>query len=244
MAEAGAGVHRADMARLKRFAPLAVLLGAVIAAYAFGVQRHLSWTALARHQTALHGFVASHPFASAAEYVSAYAAVVALSLPGAAVLTVAGGLLFGIASGAALAVAGATIGAVLVFVVARYALADLLAAKAAPLLGRIRPGLGREGFSYLLALRLLPVFPFWLVNLAPALAGMRLAPFAAATLLGIIPGSVVFASIGAGVGEVLARGGTPDIALVLSPRILLPLIGLAALSLAPVGWRHWRARHA
>lgn len=232
------------MARLKRFTPLALLVAVVIAAYGFGVQHQLSWSALAQHQAALHAFVAEHPIMSAAGYVAVYVVAVALSLPGAAILTVAGGLLFGIAAGAALAVAGATLGAVLVFLVARYALADLLAAKAAPLLARIRPGLERDGFSYLLALRLLPVFPFWLVNLAPALAGMRLGPFAAATLLGIIPGSVVFASIGAGVGDVLAHGGTPDLALVLSPRILLPLIGLAVLSLAPVGWRHWRARHA
>ncbi|MBV9758697.1 MAG: TVP38/TMEM64 family protein [Alphaproteobacteria bacterium] len=232
------------MTRVKRFAPLAVLLAALIVAYAAGVQHQLSWAALAHHQAALHAAVAAHPVACAGGYVAVYIAAVALSLPGAAVLTVAGGLLFGIVAGAALAVTGATLGAVLLFLVARHALADLLSAKAGRLMARIRPGLERDGFSYLLALRLLPVFPFWLVNLAPALAGMRLAPFAAATLLGIVPGSVVFASIGAGVGDVLARGGTPDLALALSPRILLPLIGLAALSLAPVGWRHWRMRHA
>jgi uncharacterized membrane protein YdjX (TVP38/TMEM64 family) len=244
MAEAATGVHSATMTRVTRFVPLALLLAAVIAAYAAGVQHHLSWAALAQHQAALRAAVANHPITSAAVYVAAYVAAVALSLPGAAVLTVAGGLRFGIAAGAALAVAGATLGAVLLFLVARYALADLLAAKAGPLMARIRPGLERDGFSYLLALRLVPAFPFWLVNLAPALAGMRLAPFAAATVLGIIPGSAVFASIGSGVGDVLAHGGTPDLALVLSPGILLPLIGLALLSLAPVGWRHWKARHA
>lgn len=232
------------MTRVKRFAPLAILLAALIAAYALGLQRELSWAALGRHQAALHVIVAAHPLASAAAYVGAYVVAVALSLPGAAVLTAAGGLLFGIVLGGVLAVVGATLGAVLLFLVARYALADVVAAKAGPLMARIRPGLERDGFSYLLALRLLPVFPFWLVNLAPALAGMKLAPFAAATLLGIVPGAMVFASIGAGIGDVLARGETPDLAVVLSPRILLPLIGLAALSLAPIGWRYWRARHA
>lgn len=221
------------------------MLGAAIAAvYGLGLQHQLSWAALAAHQTALHALVALHPLASAAAYVALYAVAVALSLPGGAVLTVAGGLLFGVAPGAALAVIGATLGAILLFLVARYALYDLLAAKAGPLMARIRPGLERNGFSYLLALRLLPVFPFWLVNLAPALAGMRLAPYAAATVIGIIPGAVVFASIGAGVGDVLAGGGTPDLSLVLSPRILLPLLGLAALSLAPVAWRYWKGRHA
>jgi uncharacterized membrane protein YdjX (TVP38/TMEM64 family) len=244
MAEGAAGVHSAAIARVKRFAPLMLLLAAVIAVYALGLQRQLSWAALAQHQAALHAAVVTHPITSAAGYVAAYAVTVALSLPGAAVLTVAGGLLFGIGTGAALAVAGATLGAVLLFLAARYALADLLAAKAGPLMSRIRPGLQRDGFSYLLALRLIPAFPFWLVNLAPALAGMRLAPFAAATLLGIIPGSVVFASIGAGLGDVLARGGMPDLSVVLSARVLLPLAGLAALSLVPVGWRRWKARRA
>lgn len=229
---------------LQRLAPLLVLGAAIAAVYGLGLQRQLSWAALATHQAALHALVRAHPLASAAAYVAIYAVAVALSLPGGAVLTVAGGLLFGVAPGAALAVLGATLGAALLFLIARYALYDLLAAKAEPLMARIRPGLERNGFSYLLALRLLPVFPFWLVNLAPALAGLRLAPYVAATFLGIIPGAVVFASIGAGVGGVLASGGTPDLSLIFSPRIVLPLLGLAALSLAPVAWRHWRSRHA
>ena len=232
------------MRLLQRLAPLLALGAAIAVAYGLGVQRQLSWAALAAHQAALHAFVAAHPLESAIGYVALYAGAVALSLPGGAVLTVAGGLLFGVVPGAALAVLGATLGAVLLFLVARYALSDLLAAKAAPLMARLRPGLERNGFSYLLALRLLPLFPFWLVNLAPALAGMRLAPYAAATFLGIIPAAVVFASIGAGVGDVLASGGTPDLSLIFSPRIVLPLLGLAALSLAPVAWRYWRGRHA
>jgi len=232
------------MPLLKRLAPLLALLAAIAAAYAFGLQRQFTWPALAAHQAALHAFTAAHPLASCAGYVVLYAVAVGLSLPGGAVLTVAGGLLFGVALGAALAVLGATLGAIVLFLVARYALADLLAAKAEPLMARIRPGLEQNGFSYLLALRLLPVFPFWLVNLAPALAGMRLAPYAAATFFGIIPGALVFASIGAGVGEVLARGGAPNLSIVFSARVLLPLLGLAALSLAPVAWRRWRARHA
>jgi uncharacterized membrane protein YdjX (TVP38/TMEM64 family) len=232
------------MAALKRLAPLLLLGAAIAAAYAFGLQRQLSWPALAANQSALRGFVAAHPLASAAGYVAIYAAAVGLSLPGGAVLTVSGGLLFGVALGAFLAVIGATLGAILLFLVARYALFELLSRKAAPLMARIRPGLERNGFSYLLALRLLPIFPFWLVNLAPALAGMRLAPYAAATFLGIIPGTVVFASIGAGVGDILAHGGTPDLSFVFSARILLPLAGLAALALAPIAWRRWKERHA
>ncbi len=232
------------MRLLKRLAPLLVLAAAVVAAFAFGLQDRLSWPAVAANQAALHAFVAERPVASAAAYVAVYAVAVGLSLPGGTVLTVAGGLLFGVALGASLAVAGATLGAVLLFLVARYALADLFAAKAGPLLARIRPRLERDGFSYLLALRLIPLFPFWLVNLAPALAGMRLAPYAAATCIGVVPATLVFAGIGAGLGDVLARGGAPDLSLAFSPRILLPLVGLALLALAPVVWRQWKRSHA
>jgi len=228
------------MRRLARLWPLLLLLAVLAAAWALGVRSYLSWAALAREQSALHALVAAHPWRSAAAYVALYAVAVGVSLPGGVVLTVAGGLLFGAALGAALAVLGASLGAVLLFLAARHALAGFLAARAAPLLARIGPGLQRDGFSYLLALRLLPVFPFWLVNLAPALLGMRLAPYAAATALGVIPATVVFAGLGAGVGGVLAAGGRPNVSLILAPHVLLPLLGLAALSLAPVLWRRGR----
>ena len=118
-----------------------------------------------------------------------------------------------------LAVVGSTAGAIALFLAARHHLAEPWPPAAADFFDRIRPGLQRDGFSYLLALRLVPAFPFWLVNLAAALCGMRLLPYAAATLLGIIPATFVFASIGAGVGDVLAAGGRPDLAVIFSPRI-------------------------
>jgi uncharacterized membrane protein YdjX (TVP38/TMEM64 family) len=107
-------------------------------------------------------------------------------------------------------------------------------------LGKLREALRKDGFSYLLAIRLLPLFPFWLVNLAAAVSGMRLGPFALATLLGIIPATFVFSSIGAGVGSVLAAGGTPNLSIIFSLPVLGPLVGLAALSLAPVAWKKWK----
>ena len=108
---------------------------------------------------------------------------------------------------------------------------------------RIKPGLERDGFSYLLSLRLLPIFPFWLVNLAPALVGMRLAPFALATAIGIVPGVLFLVSIGAGLGDLLALGGAPDVSAVISWRFLASRFGLAALALTPVLWRRWRRSH-
>jgi uncharacterized membrane protein YdjX (TVP38/TMEM64 family) len=240
---------RFAMIALRRLWPLLLLAALLAAAYASGLQRQLSWSALAAHEAALRQRVELHPLWAACAYVVTYAAAVAISLPAAVVLTVSGGLLFGTAGGGALAVAGAWIGAVLLFLAARTALGPLLATRAATLLDHVRPGLQRDGFSYLLALRLIPVVPFWLTNLAPALVGMSLAPYAAATLLGIIPATLVFASIGAGVANVLAAGGQPDLSVIFSAPVLLPLLGLALLSLAPVVWRLWqrrrlRGRHA
>jgi uncharacterized membrane protein YdjX (TVP38/TMEM64 family) len=228
--------------RRTRLWPLLALLAALAAVYGLGLHRHLSFESLAEHRAALVGLVEARPLMAAALYVGAYIAVVALSLPGGAVMTLAGGFLFGPWLATALTVVGATIGACLLFLAARSALAETIAAKAGPLLDRVRPGLERDGFFYLLSLRLIPVVPFWLANLAPALVGMRFLPYAAATLIGIIPGTAVFAGIGAGLGEVLAMGGQPDLSVILSPGILLPLLGLAALSLLGAWWRGRQGR--
>ena len=225
---------------LRRFWPLLLILPLLAAALAAGVQRQVNWSALTTHEAALRRLVSEVPLLAAAAYVAAYAALVTLSVPFGVLFTVTGGLLFGTLAGGLLAVSGATSGAILLFLVARTALGPLLAARAGPFLDRVRPGLQRDGFSYLLALRLIPAVPFWLTNLAPALVGIKLATFAGATVLGIMPAAFVFASVGAGVGGVLARGGQPDLSLIWSPPVLLPLLGLAVLSLLPVGWRHRR----
>ncbi len=221
-----------------------ILLAVAAACWRAGLGDALSWHAVGARLTVWRGVAAARPATAALAYVGVYAATTGLSLPTGEVLTVLGGALFGAALGGALAVAGAGIGAVLLFLAARGTLGRWLAAGTAPLVERLRPALERDGFSALLALRLLPVVPFWLANLAPALLGMRLAPYAAATVLGIIPATFVLAGIGAGAEAVLARGQAPDLSALLSPPVLLPLLGLAALSLVPVLWRRWRARHA
>jgi uncharacterized membrane protein YdjX (TVP38/TMEM64 family) len=225
------------MRLLRRFWPAALLLIAIAAAWVAGLSQHIGWAALARHQAALLAWVASHPVTAPLLYLLIYAVAVLLSLPESAVLTMAAGLLFGTLSGGILAVLGSSAGAIALFLAVRYHLADALAARRGRFLDAVRLGLRRDGFSYLLAVRLVPAFPFWLVNLAAALSGMRLVPYATATVLGIIPATFVYASIGTGLGDVLSTGGQPDLAVIFSPRILGPLIGLAVLSLLPVLWR-------
>jgi uncharacterized membrane protein YdjX (TVP38/TMEM64 family) len=212
----------------------------VASAYAFGVRQDLSWTALAEHQAALFDLVQAHPAEAAIAYVGIYILVVGLSVPGAVVLTVAGGLLFGTLPGAMLAIIGSTAGAAVLFLIARTILAGWFAARIGGVLDRVRPGLQRDGFRYLLALRLLPVIPFWVVNLVPALIGMRFLPYIAATFFGIIPTTTIFASFGDGLGGVLASGGQPNLSLLFSAPVLLPLAGLALLTLAPIAWRRAR----
>ncbi len=226
------------------FWPPLLLLAAITVAWASGLGHWLNWHTLARNQSELGAWVLAHPIAAPSLYLLGYAAVVTLSLPEAAIVSVAGGLLFGTVFGGVLAIFGSSIGAIVLFLAVRHHLATAIAARGGRLIDRIRCELGRDGFSYLLAIRLVPAFPFWLVNLAAALSGMRLLPYTVATVIGIIPATFVYTSIGAGVGKVLAEGGVPDLNLIFSPGVLGPMVGFAALSLLPVAWRRWKRRHA
>ena len=228
---------------LRRFW-VVVLLAVLAIAWIAGASEHINWATFARNQAALAGWVGSHPILAPLGYLLLYAAAVLLSLPESAVLTVAGGLLFGTLSGGLLAVVGSSAGAIALFLAVRYHLADAIAARRGRFLDAIRTSLHRDGFSYLLAIRLVPAFPFWLVNLAAALSGMRLLPYGAATVIGVIPATFVFASIGDGLGETLAAGDQPDLSVIFSPRILGPLVALAVLSLLPVAWRRWKRSDA
>ena len=228
------------MIALRRSLPLLSIAIAILAIWWSGLATHLNWVGLARNQALLTGWVDTHTALAAVAFAVVYALSTALSLPQGALLTIVGGLMFGPFAGTLLTVTGATVGAVVLFLAARSALGDAMARRGGAALAKIREALRKDGFSYLLAIRLLPLFPFWLVNLAASVSGMRLGPFALATVLGIAPATFVFSSIGGGVGSVLAAGGSPDLSIVFSLPVLGPLVGLAALSLAPVAWKKWK----
>jgi uncharacterized membrane protein YdjX (TVP38/TMEM64 family) len=207
---------------------------------------------------AIDGFVAEHRVLAVLAYIGLYIAAVALSLPGAVFLTVAGGFLFGLAAGASAAVIGATIGATIIFLVARTALGEPLLRRAGPRAAQLAQGFRNDAFSYLLFLRLVPAFPFFLVNLVPAFAGVRLLPFVAATALGVIPGALVYAFAGTGLDSVIAaqkesydaclaagKSGctmTFNAADVLTPQLIGALIALGLLALVPVVVKRLRSR--
>jgi len=228
-------------ARWRRWLPLGVLVAGLVVFFATGLHRVLTFDALRTHRAALSAWVSDHYLLAALLYVATYAALVAFSLPLASLATLLGGWLFGAVMGTTLTVLGATVGAIAVFLAARSALGDLLRARADSFLGRMEAGFRRNALSYLLFLRLVPVFPFWLVNIAPAVFKVPLRTYALTTFLGIIPGTAVYCSVGAGLGGVLDRNETPDLKLVFEPQILLPLLALAGLSLVPMLYGRWKA---
>jgi uncharacterized membrane protein YdjX (TVP38/TMEM64 family) len=229
---------------LRRIWPLLALALAAVAVFALDLDHYLTFAALREHREALTAFVDRHMLLAGLIYIVAYALVIALSVPGGAVLTIAGGFLFGSVIATLAVVFAATLGATLVFLIAKTALGDPLRARAGPFLKRMEAGFQEDALNYLLVLRLIPIFPFWIVNLVPAFLGVPLRTYVLGTFVGIIPGSFVFASVGAGIGSVLDSGEEFSPSSVLTPQIVIALVGLAALALLPVAYRKLKARAA
>ena len=223
----------------RRTLPLALLAVGLIVFFALGLDDYVGFDQLNKHREVLVEFVAARSVLAVILYLVCYVSVIAFSLPGGAFMTITGGFLFGALAGTVYAVLAATVGAMALYLAARFALADLLRAKAGPAVRKMEAGFRENALSYLLALRLIPVFPFWLVNLVPALLGVPFRIYLIGTFIGILPGTFIYASVGNGLGTVFAAGGKPDINLIFTPEILLPIIGLALLALAPVAFKKY-----
>jgi uncharacterized membrane protein YdjX (TVP38/TMEM64 family) len=224
----------------KRLTLLGAVIGLITLTLVFDLTKYISFETLREHESSLRATAESYPLATALIYIGCYAIVVALSLPGAIWMTLTGGFLFGTLIGGFLAVVGATSGAVILFLLARYVIGDIFRARYGPRLAAFEAGFNRNAFSYLLSMRLVPLFPFFLVNLAAALLQVSLRVFFITTFLGIMPGAFVFASIGNGVSFVIQSGSEPDLSLATQPVVIFPLIGLAVLTLVPVVLRRWQ----
>lgn len=225
---------------LKRLLPLIALLAGLALFLGFGGYRYLSLDALARNWHLWKAWVDGNRMLAGPVFILIYTAAVALSVPGASVLTLTGGLLFGWLMGSGLVLVGATAGATLIFLAARTALGEPLRARAGPWLKRLEAGFAKNAFSYLLLLRVVPVIPFFIINLVPAFLGVKLWMYVVTTFIGIIPGVLVYSSIGSGLGSVFEAGGKPDLSLFSKPEIILPLVGLALLALIPVVVKRWK----
>ncbi len=228
----------------RRFVPVLVLAAGLVVFFALDLDRYVSFEALRENRDWLRAQVEANEILAAAVLIAVYAVVIAFSLPAGAVLTIAAGFLFGTVVAASCVVVGATIGATAVFLAARTAFADILRAKAGAGLRRMEAGFRENAWNYLLVLRLIPIFPFWLVNLVPAFLGVSLRTYVTATFIGIIPGTVVYASLGNGLGAIFAVGETPDLGIIFDPEVLLPILALAVLAVLPVVYKKVKARHA
>jgi uncharacterized membrane protein YdjX (TVP38/TMEM64 family) len=227
-----------------RSLPFAVLLiGAALGTFALRDQ--ISFAALAEHRETLIGLRdANYPLA-ALGFIAAYVVVVGFSLPGALIATLAGGFLFGVFPGVLFNVTGATLGAIAIFLAARAGLgarvSQAMEARGGAV-ARLQAGLIQNEWSVLFLMRLVPVVPFFLANLVPAFVGVRLSRFAITTFFGILPGSLVYTSVGAGLGDVFAQGRTPDLSIFFTLPVLGPILGLAALAALPMILRLWRGK--
>lgn len=219
----------------RRLPMIVIAIVAVIGA--FTLRDYLSFQALADNREALIAFRDANYLVTVGVFLVLYTVIVAFSLPGATIATLAGGFLFATFPGALFNVIGATIGAILIFQAARWGFGEKLGARlegAEGMAKRIKAGIDENQWSMLFLIRLIPAVPFFLANLIPAFLDVPLHRFAISTFLGIIPGTVVYTSVGAGLGEVFARGETPNLGIIFEPHVLLPMLGLAALSALPI----------
>lgn len=221
---------------LARHIPLLVILTVAVVG-AVTLRDYLSFETLAENREALLAFRDANLVGMALAFVGFYILIVAFSLPGAAVTSVTGGFLFGLAAGTVLNIFAATTGAILIFLAARWGLGATLSARLDASEGttrKLKTGLRENEISVLLLLRLVPVVPFFIANLLPALVGVKLRTFVWTTALGIIPGGIVFTWIGVGLGEVFGRGETPDLSILSEPFVIGPILGLCLLAALPI----------
>lgn len=229
---------------IQRLVPLLLLVAGLAAFFLFGLDRYVSLDALKENRDALNGWVARQGIVAGLVFMAIYAVVTAFSIPGGLVMTITAGFLFGPYLATVYVVIGATIGATLLFLAARYAFADFFREKAGGAVRKMKDGFNENPLSYLLILRLVPLFPFWLVNLVPGLLGVKVGIFVLGTFFGIIPGTFVYSLVGDGAGAVLDAGGDLNLGIIFEPRFLAPIVGLAVLASLPIAYRKLKARRS
>jgi uncharacterized membrane protein YdjX (TVP38/TMEM64 family) len=220
----------------RKLLPLLIILAAAAAGY-FTLGSYLNFETLRDNREALLAFRDLHYVQAVLAFMAVYIVIVAFSLPGAAIASLTGGFLFGVFPGALFNIGAATIGATIIFLAAKHGLGEQLSRKMDASEGavkKIKDGLREDELSYLFLMRLVPAIPFFAANLIPALVGVRLGRFMFTTFFGIIPGGVVYTWVGAGLGEVFARGEVPNLGIIFEPQILGPILGLSALAALPI----------
>jgi len=230
---------------LVRWAVVGAVVAAIALALWLGLPNKLSLDSLRTERANLLAFVHAHPWQSLAVYILAYTAVVGLSIPGALVMTLTGGFLFGALEGGAAAVTGVSLGSVLMFLAAQTAVGDGLRdwlRSRSPLMHKLEREVSQHPFTSTLTLRLIPAAPICLVNLAAGFVRMPLAPYALATVIGVIPSTFLYASVGAGLDSLFETVEPAALMSVIRSELALPALGILALAALPLGVRWWMGR--
>ncbi len=230
---------------MKRFLPLVVVVAALVAFFAFGLNDYFTQDALKENHNALKSFAAEWGIWAVLAFVGIYAAAVSISFPGASFLTIFAGFMFGTLVGGTAVVVGATLGATIIFLIARTALGDVWRKRTGSTLQKLEEGFRDGELSYMFILRLVPIFPFWLVNLAPAFLGVRLRNYVLATFVGIMPATFVYAAAGDIGSEAIARGEDLSLTgLLTDPKVIFLMVGLVVLALIPIAYKRFGKRGA
>ncbi|WP_156892587.1 TVP38/TMEM64 family protein [Salaquimonas pukyongi] len=242
----GSEAGPAGPSSVRKWLPVGVIAALLGGAWFAGLFDYISLSSIIMHREALGDFVSRNFILGIAGFILLYAGLVAISFPGASLLTIAAGFLFGGLVGGMATVVGATLGAAIIFEVARSSFGDTLEKRTGRFVEKMRKGFQEDSFLYLLTLRLTPVFPFWVINIVPALLKMRLAPYVLATFIGIIPGTLAYSYIGSGLDSVImaqeranpgcAAQGTCEIdpASLITGDVIIAMVALGIISLLPV----------
>jgi uncharacterized membrane protein YdjX (TVP38/TMEM64 family) len=241
----------------KRWLPLIILAGLIAMAYGFGLHKYLTLQTIAENRAALQDYVSTHLALAILIFMAIYIVVVALSLPGAAILSIVGGFVFGWALSVPVTVVAATIGSIIVFQIVKTSVGAAIAEKAGPFVKRLSDGFAKDAFNYLLFLRLVPAFPFFVVNAVAGVCRVNLRTFIIATFIGIIPGAFAFAWLGRGLGSVIdaqtiahdacvANKGLANcpfelsVSSLVTPQLLIAFAILGVVALIPVALKKWK----
>ena len=222
--------------QLARLAPIGLIVVGAVVGWLF-LSEYLSFDALAENRENLIAFRDANYLATVLVFLAVYVVIVSFSLPGATIATLTGGFLFATFPGALYNIIGATIGATAIFLAARWGFGERLSQRfdaSEGLANRIKTGIDENQWSVLFLIRLVPAVPFFVANILPSIFGVSLFRFVVSTFFGIVPGAVVYTSIGAGLGGLFERGESPDLGVIFEPQILLPILGLAALAALPI----------
>jgi uncharacterized membrane protein YdjX (TVP38/TMEM64 family) len=220
---------------LFRWIPLFIIITMMILIYFSHWYEYLTFSSLSKYHASLNIWTQQHYFSTVLFFIFIYVAAVATSIPGAAtILTITAGFLFGLFAGTCYIILAATLGASILFASLQTAIGSYLTKKGNSWVKHMKAGFKKNAFNYLLFLRLVPLFPFWAINIAAALLGVKFLKFFLATFIGIIPGAFIYVSIGCGLKSIFAKNETPNFAMIFEPKILIPILSLAVLSIAPI----------